>query len=333
MAEFRSLRTLGEGGYGVVELVRHDIFGDVARKTVLISTITGDEDSNRIRREVEIHQNLRHPNIVIVYDVQFTPARCNLYLEYMKYGTVEEVLRQYETELEFKLQIVHEVSMAMAYLHNRDPPIIHGDLTCGNILVGYEYHAKVSDFGFARIREISRSRTNSRIGGTLRYIAPEYLSNPHRARTKLIDVYGFGISVWEIFSEKRAYYDIPVRGIIPNSITAGTRPNLEDMRHMGNHRSIKDLIEQCWDGNVEARPSFDRINKSRIASQLEQNQRELTPPRFRAHEQRHSSGDSDVSNSIIPQVEASVDHHYHPSGIPHLFLFIYFIQFCLINDK
>ena len=53
------------------------------------------------------------------------------------------------------MQIIYDVASAVAYLHGRQPPIIHGDLRCLNVLIGIEFHAKGCDFGLARIHKIS----------------------------------------------------------------------------------------------------------------------------------------------------------------------------------
>ena len=105
--------------------------------------------------------------------------------------------------------------LGMAYLHNPKRAIIHGDLTCANILIGYEYHAKVSDFGLAHMKEISKSKTENPLRGTTRYIAPEYFNDPKKKKIESYDVYGFAICVWEIFSEKIAYYDFTNKPALP----------------------------------------------------------------------------------------------------------------------
>ena len=52
--------------------------------------------------------------------------------------------------LDWRIQIIYEVSSAMSYLHGQKPVVIHGDLTCKNILVGDRFCAKIAYFGMAR---------------------------------------------------------------------------------------------------------------------------------------------------------------------------------------
>ena len=82
-----------------------------------------------------------------------------LVLEYMAGGTLRDLVRQPNFgscgesgsfPVVRVLEILHDVCKGMAYLHGKDPPTLHGDLTSSNILLGNEGTAKVSDFGIAR---------------------------------------------------------------------------------------------------------------------------------------------------------------------------------------
>ena len=71
-------------------------------------------------------------------------------------------------------QAMIDVCSALVYMHSRSPPVVHGDLKSGNILMqrdGPLVHAKVLDFGLSRIL----ARNARALGGTLRYMAPEVI--------------------------------------------------------------------------------------------------------------------------------------------------------------
>ena len=159
-AEFEILKQLGEGGYGSVYLIQHPTWGRIALKKFPISS-SSDKDLERMTKEADIHKNLHHPNILRMFDAQFDSKVCGLFLEYMEYGPVDEFVQQNKVTWEKKLRILHDVALAMSYLHHHQPIIIHGDLKCQNILIGCGYHAKISDFGMAHIKSISRSRKRS----------------------------------------------------------------------------------------------------------------------------------------------------------------------------
>ena len=199
-------------------------------------------NKTEVTKEADIQQHLRHPNIVTLHDAHFEPSRYLLYLEYMKYGSVDEFLHMYATTWQWKAHIIYEVVLGMSNLHNQKPAIIHGDLTCGNILIGYEYHAKVSDFGLAHMKDICKTDTSLR--GTPRYIAPEYFSEPKKKKNESYDIYGFAICVWEIFSEKTAYYDFTNKRALNVYIERGYRPDLKDIDEEVP-RYILDLMRTC----------------------------------------------------------------------------------------
>ena len=255
MAEFKTLKRLGAGGYGYVDLIEHPKFGIVAYKALY-----GDEKYlAQFKKEVEIQKKLRHPNITLLFEERFDHPNYGIVLEFVKYGSVDTFLAEFEVFWEWKSQILYNVASGLCYLHEWKPVIIHGDLKCGNILIGDGFHAKISDFGLARIvQDQSRSTTNNAISGTIEYIAPEYFADPTMKKTEKFDVYGFAISAWEIFSEKRAYHDFCSPVVIPVSVQKGMRPCLDEI-----DEDIPDpmlnLITDCWHQTPDQRPTLEHI--------------------------------------------------------------------------
>ena len=196
--QFCILEQLGEGGYGSVYLVQHSTWGEVVLKKLRDRNNIGADDLDILRHEADILKNLRHPNIVTIYEGQFDRELCGLFLEHVKYGSVDSFLEQFSVSVEWKMQIIYDIASAMTYLHDRQPPIIHGDLKCPNVLIGNEFHAKICDFGLARVHTISKSFTENPLKGTLEYIPPEYFSDPRKRKTEKFDVYSYAILVWEI---------------------------------------------------------------------------------------------------------------------------------------
>ena len=261
-AEYRILKQLGEGGYGSVYLIQHPTWGRIALKK--FSTLpSSNKDLERMKKEADIHMNLHHPNILRMFDAQFDSKVCGLFLEYMEYGPVDEFIHQTKVTWERKLRILHDVALAMSYLHHHQPIIIHGDLKCQNILIGYwhsGHHAKISDFGMAHIKSISRSRSDHSGCGTLQYVGPEYLKDPFKKKSEPFDVYGFAISAWEIFSEKRPYVDFSDQRLISFFVAdKGMRPEISDM---GDNipQVVVNLIQDCWQQEETSRPTFDDVN-------------------------------------------------------------------------
>ena len=178
--DFPIIKHLGAGGFGSVDLIDHPKLGRVAYKKLTTSRKVSETDQLKLMKEAEIQQNLRHSFIVVLYEATVSSSACGLFLEYMKYGPVDDFVEQYTVPSGWKLQIIYDVSLAILYLHEQNPVIIHGDLKCQNILIGNGYHAKISDFGLAlTVKRMSSCEVEQdTLSGTIEYIAPGIPERP-----------------------------------------------------------------------------------------------------------------------------------------------------------
>ena len=78
--------------------------------------------------------------------------------------------------LNVKLSILDEVCLGLRYLHSRNPPIVHRDLTPNNILLGYRLEAKITDLGVAKVVKSDNQKTMTKLPGTPDFMPPEALS-------------------------------------------------------------------------------------------------------------------------------------------------------------
>ena len=90
---FRVLKQIGEGGFGKVQLVDHTRFGKVAFKSCPGTSTDSKAD---LESEAEQHRTLHHPNVVTLYDAVFNSTCCGLFIEYMKYGSVNELIERFK---------------------------------------------------------------------------------------------------------------------------------------------------------------------------------------------------------------------------------------------
>ena len=277
---FRVLKQLGEGGYGTVHLVDHIRLGTVAYKTCPGAST---EKQAELKAEAEQHRTLRHPNVVILYDAVFNSTCCGLFIEYMKYGSVLEFIKRFKVPPEWKINILYDSACGMFYLHGNQGPIIHGDLSSQNILIGEGFHAKIADFGLSRTlkENYETSTTVTPFRGKPIYIAPEYFMDPRRRKSEKFDVYGFAISAWEILSQKRAYHDFADMRWLAIFVERGERPDMKEL-DVSIPNTVKQLIEKCWHQNERERPDFKFIRDqlfvyvSKIPSELRQAYLNLT---------------------------------------------------------
>jgi CheY-like chemotaxis protein len=211
-ARYTLVRTLGEGGMGVVF--------EVERKTdgarLAAKVMTGDvsrQAAARFAREAEIGARVQHPNLVSIVDLGVTEAGAPFLVMELVTGGSLEALRPRFGEAAWAVPILRQVAQGLAALHAAG--VVHRDLKPANVLLTAAGAAKVSDFGIARIslRAAIDSAGPTAAGGiganaltgtgmwlgTPLYMAPESAEGG-RTLTPAADVYAFGLLAHELLT-------------------------------------------------------------------------------------------------------------------------------------
>lgn len=172
---------LGQGGMGVVYRARDPRIGrDVAIKT-LTEGFTGDSDMlKRFYQEAGHTGNLRHPNIVTVYDFGDEDGLPYIVMEFLDGEPLDKLIREKDRlHLSTKLDIIEQVCAALGYAHLQG--MIHRDVKPANVIVQRDGLVKLLDFGIARTGQQpgqptaqGMTRTGTLVG-TPAYMAPERL--------------------------------------------------------------------------------------------------------------------------------------------------------------
>ncbi len=145
---------IGRGGSGVVYKLVDPKTGQLfAAKTLSFHRFSQKELKQRFRREIEIHQQLRHPNIIGIHEVIDDSSGCILITEYASGGSLYDCLSQARDEgLQLPVPTVVRwlwyIARALAYIHSSG--LIHRDLTPRNVLFRKKDLPAVCDFGISR---------------------------------------------------------------------------------------------------------------------------------------------------------------------------------------
>ena len=249
---------LGQGGFGVVYkgTWRHQ---PVAVKALTSQGLT-DSAREEFINEVQVMVNLRVPQVVALYGISVQP-RYQLVMEYCPHGSLFGYLHSSQPmDWGMRGRIALEVAQGLAFLHACQPPILHRDLKSQNILLDKDYHAKLADFGLSRLKQESRSFTNSSQKdsvGTLAWMAPELFKR--RARyVKGSDMYSYGMILWELSSRSIPWSDAHSNALIIQWVSQGDREDIPSSTPL----SIATLIKACWEADPEKRPSAEEAMKT-----------------------------------------------------------------------
>ncbi|CAL0306021.1 unnamed protein product [Lupinus luteus] len=212
-------------------------------------------------REAQILSNLHHPNVVAFYGIVPDGSEGTLatVTEYMVNGSLRHVLVKKDRLLDHrkKLTIAMDAAFGMEYLHSKN--IVHFDLKCDNLLVNLRDPqrpvCKVGDFGLSRIKR--NTLVSGGVRGTLPWMAPELLNGSSSRVSEKVDVFSFGISMWEILTGEEPYADMHCGAIIGGIVKNTLRPPIP--KHCD--AEWRKLMEECWSRNPESRPSFTEITR------------------------------------------------------------------------
>lgn len=200
---YEILHEIARGGMGVVYCGR-DVHLQRLVALKLIHPEATREASQRARllAEARALSQLNHPNIAVIYAVEFigeAPCLCMEYLEGMR---LDDWAHNPEKNFAEKLKVARQIASALAAAHRAG--IIHRDLKPSNIIVNAQNHAKLLDFGIARkVDAAERLTQTGQTPGTPAYMSPEQISDLDVDERS--DVFSLGVLFYELFTGQRPF--------------------------------------------------------------------------------------------------------------------------------
>jgi serine/threonine protein kinase len=242
---------IGRGGFAVVYAAFNVVTGDfVAVKRFPLSNVD-DESLSKIQDEIELMQQLKHPNIVEYRDTIKTKLYLHIVLEYVENGSLHNVIKKFGSFSESLTSIyITQVLKGLVYLHVQG--VLHRDIKAANILTTKEGMVKLADFGVATKLSADGVVGEQGVVGSPYWIAPEIIemSTP----TAACDIWSVGCIVIELLTGKPPYYDLaPMAALF--RIVQDDYPPLPE----GISQALRDFLLMCFQKEPVMRKSAEEL--------------------------------------------------------------------------
>ena len=176
--------------------------------------------------------------------------------------SLRDLVENYDNiPLNVKLSILDEVCLGLRYLHSRNPPIVHRDLTPNNILLGRCLEAKISDLGVAKKVLMNGGDTMSRYPGTPGFMPPEAgVVRPLYGPS--FDVFSYGVVILNVTTQQWPQINISMDS---NPNTGRKESEVERrqqylVKMTGSAANLKPLVISCLNDNPGNRPQLVGIS-------------------------------------------------------------------------
>jgi serine/threonine protein kinase len=271
---------LGSGAMGIVYWAEDPRLGrSVALKTTSPEVARNPELLKRFYREAQAAAQLRHPNIVTIYDIDEAEGIPFIAMEFLEGEDLEKAISaRREMPIIKKLNIVTEICRGLHYAHQHG--VVHRDVKPGNIVVLPDGQVKIVDFGIARVGASSMTRTGI-VLGTVLYMSPEQVQGQTvDARS---DIFSAGIILYELLTYQTPFAGDDVPSILykilnqpPEPVTKflpQCPPQLEKVVHRALMKNREERYQTAEDMVFDLQHVADTLKRDMVGEYLEQGER------------------------------------------------------------
>ncbi len=271
-AHYRIEKELGRGGMGAV----YQVYDTKLERTVALKVVLSEGNLHPIQikrflREAKATAQLRHPNIVEVYEVGSEPQNY-FTMEHIVGGTLSNAIREKKLKLSLFVKIIQKCCDALHLAHENG--IIHRDIKPSNIMLTKENEPKIMDFGLVKITDSDEklSQTGGMMG-TPAYMPPEQADGnvDHRA-----DVYSLGATLYEVLTGRGPFQGETYLNILRQ--VYGEEPVSPSLLNPDIPKELEAICLKCLEKKPEKRYSSARSLSKELQNYLDNKPIKAKPP-------------------------------------------------------
>jgi serine/threonine protein kinase len=233
-----------------------------ARKNRALSDYSGDAPSGRVLREAQAAARLNHPGIVTLYEMGEEGGSALLVTELVEGATLDRMNRDGSLSDREIGEIGADLCEALDHAHSR--AVVHRDIKPQNVLVTEEGepHAKLMDFGVARVTDAAGLTAQGDVVGTLAYMAPEQAEGRSDVGPEA-DLYSLALTLYECWSGEN-----PHRRATPVATARAIGDRARPLRRLRPDlpRELTETIDACLEPRPARRPTLEDLGETIEAS-------------------------------------------------------------------
>lgn len=212
--DYQLLEEIARGGMGVVYRARQKSLNrEVALKMILSGQFASKQEILRFRGEAESAANLRHPNIVAIYETGEHAGQHYFSMEFVQGRDLGQIVRDGPLPFKRVANYVRTVAQAIHYAHEHG--VLHRDLKPSNILIDEQDQPRITDFGLAkRARDNFGLTATGQVLGSPNFMPPEQALGRSVRIGPTADVYGIGAILYTLLTGRPPFLSETIDGVL-----------------------------------------------------------------------------------------------------------------------